>query len=203
MLTVLCTSLTLLIASPVETQSPPPTPSGWSVTAGTTGVVTGVAVLTLALAAERLKLVGSVRAIPYAASAVSLGAVVPPLVFLSGWAGRRSSGTRGSPALRVGGWIAYGGFMTVSIATIATGLKKQEPINGMIALLSGFAALSLSLFASDAFVAWRQARRSQRRAQQRRPDSHRTPISWVPWLAPVVTPGRSTTGGLAGLAGWF
>ncbi len=201
MLTILCTSLTLIIATPAEVQAPTtapaPAPSGWSIVAGTTGAITGATVLGLALVAERLKLTGNLQGIPYGVTALSLGAVAPPLVFLSAWAGRRSSGARGAPALRVAGWIAYGGFLLVGTIAGVTAVQQKEPMNGMIAMFSGFAALSLSLFASDGFVAWRQTRTSRRRAHRRRAHT-----AWVPWVAPVLTPDRAT-GGLVGVAGWF
>lgn len=198
MLIALYTSLVMLNAGPTEERALPPSPSGWSMTAGIVGVASGVSVLGLAFAAERLKLRGSLGAIPYGISVLSLGAVVPPLVFLSGWGGRKTSGARGAPALRVAGWIMYGGFLTAGAVTAAYGLQRKEPINGMIALMGGFAALSLSLFAADAFVAWHQARVIRHRVSAR--SVKKSAI--LPWLAPVYS-AELGTGGLVGVTGWF
>jgi len=194
---VLCTGFVMLNAGPTAEHALPPPPSGWAMTAGVVGVAAGVSTLSLALAAERLKLKGSLGAIPYGITVLTLGAVAPPLVFLSGWGGRKSSGARGAPALRVAGWITYGAFLTAGAVTAAYGLQRREPMNGMIALMGGFAALSLSLFAADAFVAWHQARVSRRRAAARRV---KTVI--LPWLAPVYS-AELGAGGLVGVTGWF
>lgn len=198
MLIALYTSLVILNAGSTEARALPPAASGWSMTAGIVGVASGVSALSIAFVAERLKLMGSVRAIPYGISVLSLGVVVPPLVFLSGWGGRKSSGVNGAPALRVAGWIMYGGFLTAGVVTAAYGLQRKEPINGMIALMGGFAALSLSLFAADAFVAWHQARVIRRRASARRVKNS----AILPWLAPLHS-AELGTGGLVGVTGWF
>ncbi len=197
MLVATVASLAILTASPAESPVTPPNPSGWSTGATVLGAASGGAILGMAIATEQLKMKGNMQAVPLGISAISLGVLMPPLVFLGGWLGRRSTGVKGSVALRIAAWIAYGGGLTAGIIAASSGAQRKDPMHGLVALAGGFSALSLALFAGDSMLSYRQARNARRRA-----DTPARRATWIPWAAPLATPDGGA-GGLVGVAGWF
>lgn len=189
--------ITLLAATPAESSAAPGSqPSGWLLAGGILGATTGAGVLGLAVAGEQLKLKGNLAAVPLGISVAALGAVVPPLVFLAGWAGRRSTKVRGAPALRWLAWIAYGGGLLAGAVAAGYALSGTEPIHGSIALSGGLTTMSLWLLAADAFVTWHQAQRAHQRVVARQE------ARWFPWFQTQRTSTQGTVG-LVGVSGRF
>ena len=177
------------------TEAGDPTP-GWAIPGAIAGFSSAAAVLGLGIAAEALQgNADAVVSLGFAAAGIT--AAAGPVTFVASRSARGSHPrVRGVGALRVIGWIAWGGGVgaTAGVALI-TLVSDAPPPLGVAGVAAVLATASLTMFSIDALVAGTQA---ERVLEQRAGGSVT--------LAPVVGPYRGhdgRAGGLLGVAGSF
>jgi len=136
---------------PTSVQADP----GWAAGAATYGIISGVAVLALAIGAEATK-ADEIPATPMGGVATALFAASVPIVAIGGSSARTHPAVTGSLGLRIAGWISYG----VALADAAYLLSqsgKSEPDDGLILSVGLLGAASMACFVVDARISAAQA----------------------------------------------
>jgi hypothetical protein len=128
---------------------------GWAAGAATYGIISGVAVLALAIGAEATK-ADEIPATPLGGAATALFAVSAPIVAIGGGSARTHPAVTGSLGLRIAGWISYG-VALADAAYLLSQTGKSEPDDGLILSVGLLGTASMACFVVDARISAAQA----------------------------------------------
>lgn len=133
------------------------TNTGWARGAGVFGIVSGLAVLSLAIGSEVTKGGVDDSSLPLGISATTIFAISAPLVAAGGGSARNYPLVTGGPALRIVGWIGYVVTLLDAGSLIAIGFADETPADGHITSTGVLGLLTNLCFALDAFRSASQA----------------------------------------------
>jgi len=167
---------------------------GWAAGAATYGIISGAAVLALAIGAEATK-ADVIPAAPLGGVATALFAASVPIVAIGGSSARNHPAVNGSTGLRIAGWIAYG-VALADAAYLLSQVGQSEPADGLILSVGLLGAASMACFVIDARLAVAEANRVME-SGMRAKGGARSGI-----LTPIVLRDHARPGRLAAGLGW-
>jgi hypothetical protein len=140
---------------------PEPGDPGWATGGGVFGVIAAAGTVGLAVASEVTK-DEQIPSLPLGIGATALIAIAGPITAVGGASARDRGGVRGSPGLRVAGWLGYALTLLDASALIGLGVAEITPPDGLITSVGLLGASSLTCLAADAFMSASEANESAR-----------------------------------------
>jgi uncharacterized membrane protein YgdD (TMEM256/DUF423 family) len=152
---------------------------GWAAGAATYGIISGVAVLGLAIASEATK-EDTIPSAPLGGVATALFAASVPVVATGGSSARGNPAVTGSLGLRIAGWISYG-VALADAAYLLSQVGQKTLDDGLILSVGLLGTASMACFVVDARLSASQATRlmnleSGGQARSRRPAGGLAPL---------------------------